>query len=102
MMRNGYVKTAAVLAVGAALGYLTAEGKLNPFSAASVKQPPREAPNVKPSEPPALAPDCCAAPNKVQMLTPPTPNQHFVNQQRNSCKKPNMVIIWGDDIGQSN
>jgi arylsulfatase len=102
MMRNGYVKTAAVLAVGAALGYLTAEGKLNPFSAASVKQPPREAPNVKPSEPPALAPDCCAAPNKVQMLTPPTPNQHFVNQQRNSGKKPNIVIIWGDDIGQSN
>jgi hypothetical protein len=34
VVRNGHLKTAAVLAVGAALGYFAAAGHLNPFSRA--------------------------------------------------------------------
>jgi arylsulfatase len=36
------------------------------------------------------------------LLSPTAQNLNFVNHQQDSGKKPNIVIIWGDDIGQSN
>src|SRR5262249_8317538 len=101
-MHKGYLKTVVVLAVGAALGYLAATGKLNPFSEASVKAPPRETAAGKTAEPAACAPASFEAGDKAQLLSRACPNQNSVNHQQDSGKKPNLVISWRDAISWFN
>jgi arylsulfatase len=102
MMRNGRLKTVAVLAVGAVLGYLAAADKLNPFSEAGIKPQPRERASTKPTGPGPCIAGCCDAPDPSQLHALAAHNLKVAKKEQDSGKKPNICIIWGDDIGQSN
>jgi arylsulfatase len=82
MTRGARTQTISVLAVGALLGYLAASGGWNPF------------------------PNAQASPDGAPKGTPPAPASPpggaGAAGAQDTGKKPNIVIIWGDDIGQSN
>ena len=101
-MRNGHLKTVAVLAVGAVLGYLAAAGKLNPFADAATRVQQREAVAAKPAEPGTCAPGCCNSLDKAQLQSLAAHNQKVAKKEQDTGKKPNFLIIWGDDIGGFN
>ena len=69
MFRNTRVQMAAILAVGALLGYVAASGNLNPFSRADANSPGAQAKGVKPTDPDAGdKPACCEDVTKAQLL----------------------------------
>jgi arylsulfatase len=102
VLRNGHLKTAAAIAVGAALGYLAATGHLNPFPRAGAAPQPAETVPAKPANPDTGAPGCCDGLNKGELLALATHNHAVQEKAADSGKKPNILIIWGDDIGWFN
>jgi arylsulfatase len=82
----------AVLAAGALLGYLAGSRNLNPFARAGTAEQPGESGNR-----PAAA--CCDEVNKGQLLARADPRPAA---SRAEGKKPNILVIFGDDIGQTN
>jgi arylsulfatase len=106
MVRNTRVQTAAVLAVGVLLGYLAASG-LSPFSWAGGARLPVEEVTAKPAgSGGANEQVCCNGSDTGQLLARADPlashNEKIAAEAQKSGKKPNICIIWGDDIGQSN
>jgi arylsulfatase len=91
----------AVLAAGALLGYLAASGHLNPFQEAVASPQPAATPAV---QPPVQSGDCCGTcgGNRAALQQIAGHNQNVAAQALKGGKKPNICIIWGDDIGQSN
>jgi arylsulfatase A-like enzyme len=97
MFRNSRVQMAAILAVGALLGYVAASGRLNPFSRADARPPAEQAGNVSPADSDgADQPGCCDALNKGQLLA--RADEKKAGEEKNG-KKPNILFIMGDDIG---
>jgi hypothetical protein len=99
MLRNKRLQMMAVLAVGALLGYLAAAGYLNPFQKARAAPPTGEAATAGSAATGNEACPLCCAPseNKGQLLT-------LANAKANGAaaangKKPNILVIMGDDIG---
>jgi arylsulfatase len=87
-----HLVAAACVAVGALLGYAAASGKLNPFQRAGAAPP----------EPPTQqfgAPPQAAAEQSPQLIAH---NQRVKEKAEASGKKPNILVIWGDDIGTWN
>src|SRR5262245_46826353 len=92
MFRTSKLAVPLALLVGAAGGWLAASGQL----AAMFRATPAQAQTAASAgdEPAA----CCDSGCRAQYVS------HLAAQEKNakSSKKPNIVIIWGDDIGQSN
>jgi Polyphosphate kinase 2 (PPK2) len=88
LTRNRHLKTAAVLAAGAALGYLAAAGHLNPFSQAGATPQPAEVTHTKPAEPGPAAPGCCDGLDKGQLLALAAHNQSVEAKSAQTGKKP--------------
>lgn len=85
-----------MLAVGGVLGYAAANNKLNPFH--SVGAAPTEEINAKPEE--ASLGDCCQGTDKAKALALVNAHNEKVNATAAQAgKKPNIVVIMGDDIG---
>jgi arylsulfatase len=91
MWKRSTVTTAAALAVGAALGWAAAAGRLDPSPRAEASLPP---------------PSPVAAPAGSRDGLPPAAaaaiaahNQTVRVKARQEGKKPNILVIWGDDIG---
>jgi arylsulfatase len=101
MLRNTRVQMAAVLAVGALLGYLAASGRLNPLSRAGATAPTAQPAAVKPAESDSGdCPACCEKVNRGQLLARADENaQGGAKGAQNNGKKPNILVIMGDDIG---
>jgi arylsulfatase len=104
MLRSVKVQMAAVLAAGVLVGYLAAAGKLNPFSRADAAAPSGEATVGQPSSSPTpdnqAASQSNAAAGQGEALA--RHNARVAAATQKNGKKPNICIIWGDDIGQSN
>lgn len=96
-MRARSLPTAALVAAAAALGWLAASGHLN--------WPPKA----------AAAPDLASPPPAARPLADPEPcgaatgpaalaahNQRVSAELQKDGKKPNILVVWGDDIGQFN
>jgi arylsulfatase len=90
---------AAVLAVGILLGYLAASGKLNPFSRVDAGQSSPETTSVRPAEP-GDRPVCCEEVNRGQLLA--MADGKVAARAPGDGKKPNILVIMGDDIGWFN
>jgi arylsulfatase len=95
----------AALLVGAALGYAAATGAWSPLARATAA--PSETPCValisscNPS--PRVAAGCCSGPvESTEVVAISTHNAKVAAKAAQDGKKPNIVIIWGDDVGQSN
>ncbi len=94
----------AVLAAGAVLGYLAASGNLNPFARAGTAPPPQEARAARADESAGAEPACCSdGLNKGQLLALADRKAVAATARaQQDGKKPNILVIFGDDIGISN
>jgi arylsulfatase len=87
----------AVLATGAVLGYTAASGSLNNLFRASAAPRPEAAAKPAPCE--GSGPACCDGANKAQLLALADAKAAGA---ATDGKKPNMLVIFGDDIGITN
>lgn len=95
MIRISRLQLTAVLAVGALLGYLAGAGKLN-MSIPAGATPAQEVHGAAPRS-------CCvAAVDEREAPALAAHNQKVVAQAKDTGKKPNILVIFGDDIGQTN
>ncbi|HEY2785530.1 MAG TPA: arylsulfatase [Fimbriiglobus sp.] len=88
----------ALVGLGTALGYAAAAGIWNPFDTASAA--PTSVTNAVET---AATPAGCTAPDvRAELLAQVAAHNSKVTfQAAQTGKKPNICIIWGDDIGQS-
>src|SRR5690242_3227944 len=90
---------ALVLAVGLLVGYAAALGKLNPFQRADARTPgPPAAVAGKASEPPRRCCECVPSGDALVAAH----NDAVKQKAAESGKKPNILVLWGDDIGYWN
>src|SRR5262245_58654880 len=85
MLQKSRLMAAAFIGLGGLLGYAAASGRDKTAQA----QVGESAPTARAHRP------------TTQMLTLATRNERVEAATQASGKKPNIVIIWGDDIGQS-
>jgi arylsulfatase A-like enzyme len=102
MFRRIQVSAIAVTAIGGVLGFAAARGIVSLEYRARAEQPAPATTADRPAaivERPAGSRDGV---NKGEILALATHNQTVIAEAQKSGKKPNICIIWGDDIGQSN
>jgi len=98
------LQTLLVLGLGAGLGYFTAAGRIAPGK--SVLAAPAQGATSAPSceaVTPAVTGDCSSRANRGALITLAATGLVTTNARAAQAeKRPNIVIIWGDDVGQSN
>lgn len=106
MRKSFQIQAILLMAVAGLLGYAVASGSAKVVSAVSaapagmplaMSQPAALLPNPAPA-----AGDCLEGTNKEELLALAAHNQNVAAAAQKSGKKPNICIIWGDDVGQSN
>jgi len=97
MVRKASMPVLIALAVGAVGGWAAASGKLDSLLRAEQKAAAPAEPATSPLGTPGS--DCCISPEKASLVAH---NQKVSANLQKDGKKPNICIIWGDDIGQSN
>jgi arylsulfatase A-like enzyme len=101
MLKDIRFQAAAFIGLGILLGYAAASGGL---TAPRVEAGSPSSPAVA-DKPPSTDPcetGCCQGPTKVMLAALAMRNRAAIEESRKEGKKPNICIIWGDDIGQSN
>jgi arylsulfatase A-like enzyme len=101
MLKNARFQAAICVGLGIALGYAAAS---RPFATVSAETGP-VAPAVttlKDCTSTDERTSCCEKPINRQRMLLAAQNRRVAEQATKSGKKPNICIIWGDDIGQSN
>jgi Sulfatase len=104
-MRMGRaLAAAAMVAIGALLGYVAASGRLNSWQRAAAESFAPKAAADKPSAPAKGRLGCCDGVTKGQFVAMADPNvqEAVATAQEQPGTKPNILVIWGDDIGISN
>lgn len=108
MTHRRYISTFVVVSVGAMLGLAAASGESSSRATlgGGEKNTPRAA-NLVPVATSKTAPCCDANLNRSLALVDQISEANAatlaqVEKATKAGKKPNIVIIWGDDIGQSN
>src|SRR5262245_57774609 len=100
MMKRSHLASMALVAVGAVLGWAVAAGRLD------LTQPATAAvERTAPTGPAIAAPvrSCCdAGAHPAALATVAAHNTAVAARAAQDGKKPNILVIWGDDIGQSN
>lgn len=99
MLRSTKLLAVVTTLIGVALGYAAASGKLNPFQNAEATTSAPPAPTAQAS---LSGGDCCAGVDKASLSAIGAHNAKVSAMAQKDGKKPNICIIWGDDIGQSN
>lgn len=116
MFRSNKMQAALLVAVGALLGYLAASGNWRldwQAEAAAPRSQPANNHQSEPVAPPSGGASCCDGLDRTNLVAQAGPstqalhalaahNQQVAAAAQKDGKKPNIVIIWGDDIGQSN
>ena len=106
MLRTLPWKALLTIAVGASLGYAAASNRINPFqqrraTAGMAESPARTAGDPSDTQTPKGT--CCSeGMDRGQLVALANHNERVAERADKSGKKPNICIIWGDDIGQSN
>src|SRR5262249_27208746 len=98
MFSRSRCQTVAVLAVGTGVGSLAASGKFDSLLNAESKPAA-----TTQSAGPCPEEGCCATTDRTAALAAINAhNQKVSANLQKDGKKPNILVIWGDDIGQSN
>jgi arylsulfatase len=105
MLRSARLQTVSILAAGAVLGYLAASDRLNPSPDARASNPEDQPRPVQPGKAddipaPAGCSDGISRPALLAMAT--TRAEASATRAQDSGRKPNILVIFGDDIGQTN
>ncbi|HVK16524.1 MAG TPA: arylsulfatase [Fimbriiglobus sp.] len=90
-MNRSYIAPAAFLAVGTALGWAAAAGRLD-FSRTATASVARAVPTP-------ATPCCGAGVGPVALTAIAAHNEKVSANVQKDGKKPNILVIWGDDIG---
>ena len=102
MLRSTKFLVAAMLSLGATLGYAAANGKLNlpERTKLATAKSSLSAPVIAPAFPSG---NCCGGiGTSTELAAIYAHNANVSEAAQKDGKKPNIFIIWGDDIGQSN
>jgi arylsulfatase len=103
MFRSTKFLAAAFVGLGAALGYAAASGKLNLFQKAEATTTAAPVPLAPTAALACLGNACCDGTDRTAVLAAVNAHNEKVSAAaQKDGKKPNICIIWGDDIGQSN
>ena len=94
MLKKSNVKAAVLIGVGMLLGYLAATSNVDRWAGRTAV-----AAHADVNE---QAATCSEGSDKAGLLALAGHNERVVNQAEKSGKKPNILIIWGDDIGGFN
>jgi arylsulfatase A-like enzyme len=99
MFKRSYLAAIGLVALGGLLGYAAASGKLNPFQRAEAAPPGERAATQS-----ADKENCCAdGLDKASLLVKAETRGSGTTQKADPTgKKPNIVVIMGDDIGWFN
>ncbi len=101
MLRRSNSAVLVALAVGAAGGWAAASGRLDSILKAGPKQAPAGDVGFCPTCP--LIGGCCEGSDKAAALAALTAHNEKVSATlQKDGKKPNILVIWGDDIGTTN
>jgi arylsulfatase len=85
------------LVIGTLLGYAAATGILNPHALAATDSTPAV---LKTSHRLAAdSPGCCEGLARGELVALASFNQNAAEKSQATGKKPNILVIWGDDIG---
>src|SRR5215213_1924539 len=96
MLRSNRFYAPAFIGLGMLLGYAAASGKLNPFGRADAA-PSGDPTAAKPADDDGC---CCDGADKARLLAAADPKvRAAVRKLEDKGKKPNIVVIMGDDIG---
>jgi arylsulfatase A-like enzyme len=103
MVKNTKVQMLVVLLAGALAGYAAASGRLNPFQRGEAAPPSEPSTTEKTKAAQPDEPACCSEnTGKSKLLALADRNlRNAANAQANG-KKPNFVVIMGDDVGWFN
>ena len=102
MLKNSKVLAGACIGLGMLLGYAAASGRLNPFQTVNAA---RSIPDPAPAQAAAggpFFPSSCQGANTSELLVLARHNAEVKEKAEKSGKKPNILILWGDDIGWFN
>ena len=99
MLKNTRLQLIVMLAVGGLLGYAAASGKLNLDHWARAGQPAPTATADQPAASGERPAACCDGVNEGEAVALASHNRRVEAKAQESGKKPNILIIWGDDIG---
>lgn len=106
MSKNLNLSIAAFSGLAVLLGYAAASGKVAKPSGVAASFASATGEHVSASEQAANAVGrrgaYCAGPSQGELLAIAMQNRRVAARAAESGKKPNICIIWGDDIGQSN
>ena len=101
MFRMSNLAVLIALAVGAAGGWAAASGRLDSLLRAGTKTTPAGDVGFCPTCP--LVDDCCAKLDRATAFAALAEHNQTVSANlQKEGKKPNILVIWGDDIGISN
>src|SRR5580692_2340660 len=92
----------AFTGLGMLLGYAAASGKLNLDRWARAGQPAPTATVDQPAASVERPAACCNIANHGELVALAAHNHQVEAQAAESGKKPNILVIWGDDIGYWN
>ncbi len=102
MLRRVHVGAIVMMAIGCLLGYAAASGNLDLARWASSVQASPNATVDQAAAAPKRPVGCCDGVNRGDFVALAAHNQKVAAEAQQFGKKPNICIIWGDDIGQSN
>lgn len=102
MRKHTRVLAAAYIGLGMLLGYAAATGKVSLVPWARADQASPTSSPHRSVDSPTGPKSCCDSVNNTQLVALAKYNERVAEQSEKSGKKPNICIIWGDDIGQSN
>jgi arylsulfatase len=105
MLKNTKVVALACTGLGMLLGYAASSGKLNPFQDAQAGPSASRQWTDKPAAPDEPLQRCGEKVNQSRLVALGVPKITTAAAQRlkhASAKKPNILVIWGDDIGYWN
>jgi hypothetical protein len=101
VLKNSKAQMSIVLSVGLLAGYAASSGMLNPFQKADARPPEHPSAFDGPAGEPAPARCCADDVSKVGALLA-AHNGAVQEKAADSGKRPNILVIWGDDIGYWN
>jgi arylsulfatase A-like enzyme len=96
MFRRNHLGTIAMMMVGGLIGYAAASWKSNPFEQAGAFA----ASEIK-AEGPAPA-GCCEIPKRDELVPLAASSETVQENAATLAKKPNILVIFGDDVGITN
>jgi len=102
MLRRIHLSSIVMIAIGSLLGYVAASGNLNPALWANVAQAPPKSTTDRGAAAQERPKSCFDGEMKAELVALAAHNQNVAEAVKQNGNKPNILVLWGDDIGIHN